>query len=107
METKDKVLALVSYLSIVGWLVAFVLHVAGPRKSSLVRFHLRQSLGFLITALIVWSVLIFLGIGVLQVVFKIVFIVYWILGMVNAFQGEMKYLPYIGRYFDDILKFIE
>jgi len=107
METKDKILALVSYLSVVGWLVTFVLHVSRSRRSSLVRFHLRQSLGFLISALIVWSVLIFLGISLLLVIFKIAFIVYWILGMVNAFQGEMKYLPYIGRYFDDILKFIE
>jgi uncharacterized membrane protein len=107
MEPKDKVLALVSYLTIVRWVVVFVLHVSGPHKSRLVKFHLRQSLGLLISALIVWSVLIILGIGLLHVIFQITFIVYWVLGMFYAFQGEMKYLPYVGGYFDDFFKFIE
>jgi len=107
METKDKVLALVSYLTIVGWIVVFVLHVSGPYKSRFVKFHLRQSLGLHVSALIVWSVLIILGIGLLLMIFRITFIVYWVLGMFYAFQGKMRYLPYVGGYFDDLFKFIE
>lgn len=40
-----KVIAIVSYLSLLGWCIAICLHSQSATKSSLAAFHLRQSLG--------------------------------------------------------------
>ncbi len=97
-----KTIALVSYLTIIGWVIAFVMH--GNHKTSLGIFHLRQS-----------AFLMVIGIGVYAVQFFLLFIPYigwmvsaligimglgllllWILGLIAAINGEEKPLPIFG-----------
>jgi len=45
--TMAKVVSVISYLTLIGWLIAMALY--GKHKSCATSFHLRQSLGLIIT----------------------------------------------------------
>ena len=60
--TDLKVVALVSYLTIIGWIVALILN--SNNKSDLGSFHVRQSLGIILTGFV-------LGFVKLQIEIKI------------------------------------
>ena len=40
-----KTLSIVSYITIIGWVIAFIIYNGKTEKSSLEKFHLEQSLG--------------------------------------------------------------
>jgi len=107
MTSTEKILASVSYFAIIGWLVVFVINVTRSVRSRFVSFHLRQSMGLLFVFLVARSVLAIIDVGFLNAVLILAFVVYWILGVVNSLQGEARYLPYVGKYFDSFLNFIE
>ena len=96
---EDKTVAIVSYLTLIGFIVAIVLN--SNKKTKLGAFHLRQALGLLLT---------FVGIVVCDIVLAFIPILGWlailalwvaivvlvILGLVSAIKGEMKPVPVIG-----------
>lgn len=93
-----KLVAVVSYLTVVGWLVALIIY--GHHKSRLSSFHLRQSLGLIITGcllsfipLIGWL----LNIGVIAA---------WALGLYYAIKGCETPVPVLGEFYQQHLDFI-
>ena len=102
VATEDKTAAILSYLMLIGFIVAVVLH--GTKKTRLGAFHLRQSLGLLLTSvgvgvvatvvafvpLIGWMVALTAWIGLLAL---------WLTGLVAAINGERKPLPVVGAHF--------
>jgi uncharacterized membrane protein len=102
-QTYDgKTLAIISYLTIIGWIIAWVMH--GKNKTALGAFHLRQTLGLMLICIafyIVQAILIFvpyLGwlISLLFIPLGLGLFVLWILGLVYAINGEEKPIPVIG-----------
>ncbi|HVS91730.1 MAG TPA: hypothetical protein VHE59_06845 [Mucilaginibacter sp.] len=106
---NGKNVAIVSYLSIIGWLIAyFAMH--NDKKTELGSYHLRQTLLFYIFSFgvyIVWSVivtaLIFsLSLGLASIALLLNWIIYiglfvlWIIGFIGAINGEKKPIPLIG-----------
>ncbi|MBS1524689.1 MAG: hypothetical protein JST19_03505 [Bacteroidetes bacterium] len=106
---NGKNVAIVSYLSIIGWLIAyFAMH--NDKKTELGSYHLRQTLLFYIFSFgvyIVWSVivtaLIFsLSLGLASIALLLNWIIYiglfvlWIIGFIAAINGEKKPIPLIG-----------
>jgi uncharacterized membrane protein len=94
-----KVVSVLSYLTIIGWLVALFLY--GDQKSSFARFHLRQSLGLILTgAMLAFIPLIgwLLSIGV---------IVAWFLGLFHAINGQRRKLPIVGQFYQTHFDFIQ
>ena len=59
-QTSDdgKAVAIVSYLSFIGWIIAFVLY--GNNKTSLGAYHLRQTIALFIVAICTWIMQLFL-----------------------------------------------
>lgn len=51
---NNKTLSVISYLTIIGWLVAYRVHKDQAKRSTLVRYHLEQSLGLLIVSVILF-----------------------------------------------------
>lgn len=102
---EDKTVAIVSYLTLIGFIIALVMH--GNKKTRLGAFHLRQSLGLMLTGIALGAAITVLGwipllgwlLLLLMPVFWIAFIVLWILGLIAAINGQMKPLPWIGEYF--------
>lgn len=115
---EDKTVAIISYLTLLGFIVAIVLH--SSKKTKLGAFHLRQALGLFLTAVIGWIcvaitmfvlllVLSFLQsilallVPLLYAAFGLSILVLWIMGLIAAINGEMKPVPVIGELCQKIL----
>lgn len=92
-----KVTGIVSYITIVGWLIAFL---AGDKEGA--KFHLNQSLVLFLVNLVnsfviakILGLIPLLG-GLVNTVIGIALLVCWILGLVYAIKEEEKELPLIG-----------
>lgn len=102
----ERIVGISSYITIVGWLIAFLLHLL--KKTHFVALHLRQALGIYITIFILWLFQNFLGF--ISLIFTIagilaLFMVFlWTIGLLYAINGKNKPLPFIGRYFEKFFK---
>lgn len=104
----NKTLSIVSYITIIGWLVAYF---SGKEKADdLLKYHLRQSLGLLIFGLVLGIALniIIAIIPALSFLSYISFgvLVLLILGAINASNEVKKPLPIIGKTFENQFPFI-
>lgn len=93
-------------MAIVAWFIFFVPLLTDAKDSKFVRFHVNQSLIFVIVSLIAWTVVsltapILIGFLLMPLV-SIALIVLWIIGLMSAINGEMKRLPLIGNF--DLIK---
>ncbi|MBI5219244.1 MAG: hypothetical protein HY958_09975 [Bacteroidia bacterium] len=104
---EDKTIAIVSYMTLIGWIIALVMH--GSNKTKLGGFHLRQMLGLIIVAVAISIVnfilafIPFLG-WLISLLLVIGMVIFWIMGLISAVNGEMKPLPLIGEPIQKILK---
>lgn len=96
MNTDPKTIAIISYLTLIGWIIAMVLH--SNNKSELAAFHLRQSLGLMITA-IVLSVIPLIG-----YLLALAMLALWVLGLISAINAEQKPLPLVGDFYQQALR---
>jgi len=102
-----KTIAIISYFSVVGWIIAFVLY-STSNKSQLAAYHLRQSLALILCAIacyIIYFILIFV-VFFLAFFAWILFVglfVLWILGLISAIKGEEKPIPIIGPIAQNLL----
>jgi uncharacterized membrane protein len=100
--TEDRTVAILSYLTIIGFIVALVLHM--NKKTALGSYHLRQCLGLIITAIalsVAGMVLVFIPIiGWLALMACWVgFLVLWVMGLIAAVNGQQKPMPVVGDYY--------
>lgn len=107
MVMDNKTLSIVSYITLFGWLISFVL---GKEKSdSLLKYHLKQSLGLIlfsiVLSIILNIILMVTKIGVLGILGFIPLIL-MIIGIINAANNVEKPLPLIGKIFEDKFSFI-
>jgi uncharacterized membrane protein len=105
---NNKTLSIISYITIIGWLVAYF---SGKDKAdTLLKYHLRQSLGLAIVNIIFSVVLTIIASMVPSLSFLgligYVFIVLWIMGIINAANGALKPVPLIGKMFEDKSSFV-
>lgn len=105
ISNNGKTVAIVSYITWIGWIVAFVLN--SSNKTSLGFFHLRQS-GFIHILFAALSLIsfVFRGVGLISVLVGIAYVLLLILaiiGLVSALNGEEKKVPFIGDMAQNIL----
>jgi len=106
---EDSTVALLAYITPIffgiGIVIAIIMH--NGKKTALGAYHLRQSLGLLLTGLASWIPCII--ISMIPVVNLIMFLlgpaigltlfVFWIMGLIAAINGQMKPLPVVGEYY--------
>lgn len=94
--SDDKTVAILSYITIIGFIVAVVLH--GNKKTPLGTFHLRQALGLWITGIACWVVLMIIPvIGWIMIPFVMLGIfVLAVIGFIGAASGQKKPIPLLG-----------
>lgn len=103
----QKTIAWVSYITIIGWIIALLSYNNSPEKSSLARFHIKQSLGLMLTAVAISFISILLGVfGLLFNVLNLGVLVLWVIGLVAAVNGEEKPVPLVGNFYQKTLTFI-
>jgi uncharacterized membrane protein len=100
--TEDRTVAIISYLTLIGFIVALIIH--SNKKTQLGSFHLRQVLGLIVTSLafgICAFVLAFIPIvGWLAILAGwITLLVFVVMGFIGAATGQMKPLPLVGEHY--------
>lgn len=107
---NNKTLSILSYVTIIGWIIAFVKSKDLSPKSDLVTYHLKQGFGiFLLT----FAINIILSV-VLAIVPSLYFLSYigyallilWIFGIINAANEQKKPIPVVGKMFEDKFSFV-
>lgn len=95
---QGKTVAIISYLTIVGLIAALVMN--SNKATSLGRFHIRQSIGITICAIVIGS-LSFLPLigGILAKVLGVIVLIAFILGILSAINKQEKGLPIVGGFF--------
>lgn len=105
MENNDfntsnpKVVSLLSYITILGWIVAFLLN---EPKSKLGSFHIRQALGVHLLWMASSYMAFFPFSSHSAMLFgSILASVLWLIGIVAAVRGEEKTVPILGEKFQE------
>lgn len=104
---NNKSLSILSYITLIGWLIAYF--TGKDQANDLLKYHLRQSLGLLITGL-----LLSIGLNILMAItslyslgyLSLVVLVLLIIGAINAANEVKKPLPVIGKMFENKFSFI-
>ena len=92
---EDKTVAIVSYLTLIGFIAAVIIH--SNKKTKLGAFHLRQTLGLILTSFVSIVLVVIPIIGWIAIpIFWIFMLVCWVIGLIAAINGEMKPMPLVG-----------
>ncbi|HEY63080.1 MAG TPA: hypothetical protein G4O02_00755 [Caldilineae bacterium] len=111
MHARSRYAAFLAYLlNVVGWIYGFLFH----RRDPFVMYHIRQSIGLTLAAIVVpiaWVILAWVltwvplaGALLSAMLFALVIGAYlalaaaWIVGMVRALRGRARPVPFIGRW---------
>ena len=110
---EDTTVALLAYITPLAFMVGIVIPIImhNNKKTALGAFHLRQSLGLILTSLVIWipfMVIAFIPLlnlllVVLWPLFGIAMFVFWIMGLLAAINGQQKPLPLVGEYYQKLL----
>lgn len=103
METQQndgKIIAIVSYITLIGLIVAFIMN--NDKKIPLASFHIRQSLGILLTGIVLsfFNVIPLLG----QLVYlagAVFLLVLWVMGLIGAINQKQEPVPVLGKYYQE------
>lgn len=111
LTMNNRTLAIVSYITLIGWLIAYFQYKGNNEKSPLVRYHLGQSLGIIIISFvlgiavgIVTSLIPALG-SILSLV-GIVPLALLVIGAITASKEESKPVPVVGNLFEGKFSFL-
>lgn len=98
LATEDRTVAVLSYITIIGFIVAIVMHQS--RKTQLGAFHLRQVLGMVLTAAAgaVCAVVPILG-WIVWILVVIGLFILWLVGLLAALKGDMRPVPILGEQY--------
>jgi uncharacterized membrane protein len=107
-----KTISIISYITIIGWVVGYVSHNNSAEKASLSRYHLKQSLGVAIIGIIAGIIFNVLAVAIpaLALVFSLVslaVVVLWVFGIINAVNQQEKPVPIVGAMFENKFDFIK
>jgi len=108
---NKKTLSILSYITIIGWIIAFVKSKDLTPKSDLVRYHLKQGFGIFLVSLIV-NIILSIVVGIVPSLYFLSYVGYvifilWIFGIINAANEQKKPIPLVGKIFEDKFNFID
>jgi uncharacterized membrane protein len=98
ISMMDKGLATLGYITLFGWLIAVLLH--GWHKSNFASFHLRQSLGLIITGALLSLIPLIGWLLNIAVCFA------WLFSLFHVVQGHKVKVPLLGDFYQTHLDFI-
>lgn len=87
----SKVTGIIAYITIIGWIVAFL---AGDKEGA--KFHLNQALVINLTLIILGILARIPLIGLVAGIVDLVVFIFWIIGLVYAIQDVEKEVPLLG-----------
>lgn len=106
----NKSMAIIAYITIIGWIVSYLEYKKQTEQNELVRYHLGQSLGLIIIS-VVLSIIAGVIVGIMPSLYFISLIisvgtlVLMLLGIIAANNEVQKPLPIVGRLFEGKFQF--
>ena len=97
--SEGKTIAIISYITIIGTLVAFIMNQ--NKHNYFAAYHIRQALGVFLTGLIVNFLQRYIDFNWLDLLLSLGVFVLWIFGLIAAIQGEEKPVPLLGDQFQE------
>ncbi len=102
----EKTTGIVSYLTLIGWVVALVTR---KEKTEYTSFHIRQMLGLIVINIAISILAFVVGMAApkLAMIFNILYLlpfVLWIIGFIGALNNEKKLVPVLGDKFQEWFK---
>jgi uncharacterized membrane protein len=111
---EDSTVALLAYLTPlffgVGIVIAIIMH--NSKKTALGAYHLRQSLGLLLSCIVLQIAgmmvsFVLMMIPFIQLIVPLLWVglgvgitILWIMGLIAAINGQQKPLPVVGAYYE-------
>lgn len=107
---KNKTMAIVAYITLIGWIISYLEFKKSTEKSELVNYHLGQALGVMITSIVlsVISGIVLAIIPSLAIIFYFILLlpfVLLLLGIIAANNEIQKPVPLIGKIFEGKFNF--
>jgi uncharacterized membrane protein len=94
--SEGKTIATISYITIIGLIIAFVMN--NEKKNTFASYHIKQSLGLALTGLALGIIGMIPILGWIIDFFGLFVLLYmWIMGLVNAINGQEKPVPILGN----------
>jgi len=105
-----KTISIVSYITIIGWVIAYFQHKNSEQKSALVSYHLGQGLGVFIFSVVLnigLSIVIRVipSLGSLLALIGLLPLVLIIFGVIAASNEALSPVPLIGKIFEGKFNF--
>lgn len=112
--TKTDDSKLFAFLAVFLGIIGFVIALLTKKEDKYVMHYAKQSLVLTIFAVCIWIVyailatlitLVTFGFGVFVVapvgmILWLAVVILWVIGWIYALSGEIKYIPFIGKYAD-------
>lgn len=107
---KNKTMAIVAYITIIGWIIAYLEFKKSPEKSRLVNYHLGQALGIFIISIVLSIVcgVVLAIIPSLSIIFSLMMLLpllFLLLGIIAANNEVEKPVPVVGKLFEGKFNF--
>ncbi|EMY79905.1 hypothetical protein pgond44_14583 [Psychroflexus gondwanensis ACAM 44] len=103
VNKEAKNIAIISYITIVGLIIAFVMN--SDKKHEFSSYHIHQSLGLGLTSLAIGFIGIIPIIGwIINILGVFVLLYMWIMGLVNATNEKQKPIPIFGKKYEEWFK---
>ena len=100
---EGKNIAIISYITIVGLIIAFVMN--NDKKNAFASYHIKQSLGLGLTGLILGIIGMIPILGwFICILGFFVLIFMWIKGLMSGINGEEKPVPILGKKYMEWFK---
>lgn len=96
---NDKTMAIISYITIIGLVVAFVMN--NDKKQEFASYHIRQSLGLCLTGVSLGIIGLVPILGWIINIFGIFVLLYmWVMALMNALNGKESPAPILGKKYE-------
>jgi len=102
-NSDGKNIAIISYITLIGFVVAFVMN--NEKKNAFASYHIKQSLGLGLTGMCLWVIGIIPILGWIISILGTFFIIFlWIMGLINAISEKEKPVPVLGKTYEQWFK---
>ena len=100
---KGKNTAIVSYLTIIGSIIAIFMNQE-ENRSEFASFHIRQALGIFITFFLLGYPIGYFDSWMISAAFWVFIFILWIYGFLACLNNEMKMVPFLGEIYQKLFK---
>ncbi|MFD2916594.1 DUF4870 domain-containing protein [Psychroserpens luteus] len=93
---EGKNIAIIAYITLIGLIIAFVMN--NDKKNEFAKYHIKQSLGLALTGLALGMIGMIPILGwIINILGIFVLLYMWIMGLINAINGQEKPVPILGN----------